>query len=327
MRLCYPVLLLVSLFRISAQAQPLGWNAGFDGFLDNREYYSINNPKTIFGSRTWGEIGADLEDGHRFRAGINYLYEFGYHATAHFPDPILYYQYEARGIDFLIGAFPRGNLPGFPPVFLSDTLDYYRPNIEGTLLGYTGEFWRQHVFIDWTSRQADDRPERFIFGITGNVHCGIFFLEDHFMMAHLAGKGIPDPGHHLRDNGGFNINLGLDLTDRTFLDSLVLRLGSLVSLDRTRGIDPGWQTPAGYIGQLDLNYGFIGLKGLYYRGDGHTFFYGDPFYRLGNYGRLDLYYMPFRKENVSLKIGIALHFAEGELDYSQQILLSARVFR
>jgi hypothetical protein len=182
-------------------------------------------------------------------------------------------------------------------------------------------------FIDWTSRQTDDRPERFIFGFTGKLHCGIFFLEDHFMMAHLAGKGIPDPDHHLRDNGGFNINLGIDLTEKIFLDSLVLRFGGLVSLDRTRGIDPGWQTPAGFLGQVDLRYRVFGLKGVYYKGEGHTFFYGDPFYRLNGYGRLDLYYIPFRKENVDLKIGIALHFAGGGLDYSQQILLSARIFR
>ena len=237
----------------------------------------------------------------------------------------MYYHYDTEKIDFLIGAFPRNNLMNYPLVFLSDTLNYYRPNIEGTCLGYTGKNWQQHVFIDWTSRQTDDRPERFIFGFSGNVRYGMFFLEDHLMMAHLAGKGIPDPDFHLRDNGGFNINLGLDLSEKVFLDTLDVKLGGLVSLDRIRGVDHGWQTPAGFLGQLGLGYRSFGLSALYYRGEGHTFFYGDPFYRLKNYGRLDLYFIPFRNEHVNLKIDFAIHFAGGELDYSQQILLSVSV--
>ncbi len=310
---------------IPGNAQSLEWNAGFDGFLDNREYFSIGNPQTIFGSRVWGEIGADLGDHHRFRAGINYLYEFGYTASAHIPDVTMYYRYDAGKVDFMIGAFPRKNLPDYPLFFLSDTLNYYRPNMEGACLGYTGKNWQQHVFIDWMSRQTDDRPERFIFGFGGNVRMGMFFLEDHFLMAHLAAKGIPDPGFHLRDNGGFHMNVGLDLSEKVFLDTLVLRIGGLLSLDRTRGVDPGWQTPAGILGQLDLEYRSFGLSGLLYRGEGHTFFYGDPFYKLRQYGRLDLYFIPFRNKNVDLKIDFAIHFAGGQVDYSQQILVSARI--
>jgi len=325
MRFPVYLILLAFLTGMPGHAQSLEWNAGYDGFLDNREYFSIDNPQTIFGSRVWGEIGADLGDYHRFRAGINYLYEFGYTAFAHIPDATMYYRYDREKIDFMIGAFPRRNLLSYPLVFLSDTLNYYRPNMEGACLGYTGKRLQQHAFIDWTSRQTDDRPERFIFGLWGKVRMGMFFLEDHFIMAHLAGKGIPDPDFHLRDNGGFHMNLGLDLSEKVFLDTLVLRLGGLVSLDRIRGVDPGWQTPAGFLGQLDLRYRGFGLTGLYYRGEGHTFFYGDPFYRLQEYGRLDLYFMPFRNKNVDLKIDFALHFAAGQVDYSQQILVSVRI--
>jgi hypothetical protein len=110
MRFPGPAALLLFLSWIPGHSQTLGWNAGFDGFLDNREYYSIENPQTIFGSRTWGEIGADLGIDHRFRAGINYLYEFGYDVTAHVPNVTLYYaSYNTEKVDFLIGAFPRLN--------------------------------------------------------------------------------------------------------------------------------------------------------------------------------------------------------------------------
>jgi len=310
---------------IPGQSQSFEWNAGYDGFLDNREYYSIDDPQTIFGSRLWGEIGADLDDRHSFRAGFNYLYEFGYDPDAHIPGVIMYYRYRAERINFLIGAFPRRELPVHPLVFLSDTLNYFRPNMEGTFVGYSGKNWQQHVFIDWTGRQTDERHERFIFGFSGNVRTGMFFLEDHFIMAHLAGKGIPDPEFHLRDNGGLNLNIGVDVSERVFLDTLIVRLGGLISLDRIRGVDPIWQTPAGFLGQLDMRFKSFGLNGLYYRGEGHHFFYGDPFYRLKHYGRIDLYFMPFRNEQVNLRFDLGLHFTAGDLDYSQQILLDIKI--
>ena len=50
--------------------------------------------------------------------------------------------------------------------------------------------------------------------------------------------------------------------------------------------------------------------------------YGDPFYRLDRYGRLDLLILPFRGGPVDLKIDVGLHFAEGQVDYSQQLWLS-----
>ncbi len=216
----------------------------------------------------------------------------------------------------------RRHLLQYPLAFLADTLLYYRPNIEGTYLGYRGTWGHQIVFIDWTSRQTDINPERFMFGFSGNLHKGIFFLDHYFLMSHLAGKGIREPGFHLRDNGGLNVSLGVDLSQITFLDSLSFRAGSLVSLDRIRGVDDGWQTPAGFMGQFDAFYRNMGITGLLYTGKGHFFFYGDPFYQLGQYGRLDLYYSPFHNRKVNLKIDFVLHFAKSQIDYSQQILLS-----
>jgi hypothetical protein len=306
-------------------AQSFNWNAGFDGFLDNREYYSINNTRTIFGSRIWGEIGADLGEHHRFMTGINYLYEFGHSIDAHLPGVIMYYQYNSEQVDFLMGSFPRRDRLAYPLAFLSDTLNYFRPNIKGAIASYKGNNWHQSVFIDWMSRKTDERPERFIFGLSGHFRRGVFSIENHFLMAHLAAKGIPDPDFNLRDNGGANVNLGLDLSGYCMLDTLVFKAGGIISLDRIRDDDPVWQTPAGFLGQLSTRYRSIGLDALYYRGQGHTFFYGDPFYKLDSYGRIDLYVMPFRKENISLKINFVMHIARGQLDYSQQLLMSIAI--
>jgi hypothetical protein len=80
--------------------------------------------------------------------------------------------------------------------------------------------------------------------------------------------------------------------------------------------------PAGFVARGMVMWKGLGLEGMYYRGEGHTFLYGDPFYRLKQYGRLDIFWAPFRSGTVRGKIDFALHFAEGQIDYSQQILLS-----
>jgi hypothetical protein len=322
MRFLFLTFILLLINELPVHSQRIEWLAGFDGFLDNREYYSIDNPQTIFGSRIKGEIGGTLANVHRLRFGVNYLYEFGHETDAHSPNVTMYYQFNNDRINFQIGSFPRVGLLDYPLALLSDTLLYYRPNLEGAYFGYRGAWGFQQVFIDWTSRQTDDNHERFIFGFSGALRKGILFLNHHLMMGHFAAKGIPDPDHHLRDNGGFQIDLGADLSGIVLLDTLRFSAGTLVSLDRTRGVDKGWQTPAGLVGQFKTFYKWFGIDGLYYRGQGHTFLYGDPFYRLEQYGRLDFFYMPFQHEKVSLKINFVLHFAAGQVDYSQQILVS-----
>jgi len=321
MRKYFQILLCLLLLSSIARTQDFEWNVGFDGFLDNREYYSIGNPQTIFGARVRGEIGGSLEQMHRLRVGINYLFEFGETNHNHWPDLTAYYQLDLSPFNFYMGAFPRKNLLNFPLALLSDTLNYYRPNLMGVYLGFKKSWGYQDVFIDWTSRQTDVNPEQFMFGFSGEAHYGMFYYNHHFMMGHFAGAAN-EQEFSLRDNGGFDLNLGTNLSNLVPLDTLLFHIGTLVSLDRDRQYYLDWKTPAGFtIGGLAMYKG-LGLEALYYRGGGMTVLYGDPFYRLENYGRLDLFWEPFRSEAVHLKINFILHFALGQVDYSQQILLS-----
>ena len=69
-------------------------------------------------------------------------------------------------------------------------------------------------------------------------------------------------------------------------------------------------------------YGF-GLNGVYYYGTPIQFEYGDPFYRAGNYGRLDFFIDPFSNSKIESKIGWNIHMIPGEgIHHSQQILIS-----
>ena len=318
----FSLIIIIILTGTSAGAQEFEWMAGFDGFLDNREYFSTGNPQTIFGSRFSVEAGGSLSGVHRIRAGLNYLYEFGHTVDAHKPDPTLYYQYDRSGVTLNLGAFPRKTLLDYPISLLADTLNYYRPNIQGVYLSYLWDWGKENVFIDWTSRQTDLAPEQFIFGFSGRVDWKMLSLDHHVMMGHMAGAGIPVPGFHLRDNGGFDVNLGVNLSEKIFIDTLLFSAGALVSIDRIRSVYDGFQMPAGFVGRVTAMHKGIGLSGMFYAGEGHTFLYGDPFYRLQRYGRVDIFVAPFRSGSVTMKIDWAFHFAKGQLDTSQQILIS-----
>jgi hypothetical protein len=321
MRKSFHIILTLTMLSQISTAQDFEWNAGFDGFLDNREYFCIENPQTIFGSRIRGEIGGSLDGRHRLRVGLNFLFEFGSDPWAQKPDITAYYELNHKPFNFFIGAFPRRKLLDYPLALLSDTLHYYRPNIQGVYLGFNKTWGYQNIFIDWTSRQTDTEPECFIFGQSGEAHFGMFYYNHHFMMGHFAGTAS-EQNHYPRDNGGIDLNLGTNLSNLVPLDTLLFSVGTLVSLDRERENDLGWQTPAGFTVQGMVMWKGLGLEGLYYAGEGHTFLYGDPFYKLTKYGRLDIFWAPFRSGAVRGKINFILHFAYGQIDYSQQILLS-----
>jgi hypothetical protein len=322
MRRFLSILLIAGAFTSYLHSQKFEWLAGFDGFLDNREYFTINMPQTIFGSRLRAEIGGSLSGTHRLRAGINYLYEFGSEIDGHKPDLTLYYEYHDHGVRLYAGAFPRRELLRFPMALLSDTLHYYRPNMEGLYAGYEWDWGRQNVFLDWTSRQTLTRHERFMAGTSGKLYFRDLFLSNYFVMSHFAGTAAYDPDHSLRDNMGYSVDLGVDISGKTFLDSICFRAGILGSLDRTRVHGDGWHTPLGFLGQASMVFKFAGLSAIVYAGEGQVLLYGDPFYRLPGYTRLDLFVLPFRSGPVHLKIDIGLHFAEGQVDYSQQFCLT-----
>jgi len=309
-------------------SQQFEWKAMFDGFLDNREYFNpYQMPQTIFGSRIAGEIGGSFNGIHRLRAGLDYMYEYGGEIDAVPPIIIMYYQYDRKPFTYYMGVFPRRDLLDYPLALLNDTLNYYRPYMQGIYLKAEKPWGYENVFIDWTSRQTDTHFERFLFGFSGRIDINRLFVSHHFLMGHFAGPGIPVPWHHLRDNGGFDINLGIDLSGATIFDTLSFSVGGLVSLDRTRSVDKGWQTPAGFLGQAQAIYRFAGIRTTLYLGEGHTFLYGDSFYKAGSYARIDLFVIPFHSPRITGKINWAIHLVEGPkgywtIDNSQQVLVT-----
>ena len=318
-------LLLLFLFS-GAEAQQLEGALSVHGFTDNREYAKSGRfSQTIFGIRVAPEVGFLVDSVHRVRVGLNALHEFGSEGFFREVVPVLYYQYDAPRWNFFIGAFPRfGLLDDYPRALLIDTLNYYRPNVEGMLASYRHRQGRQTIWIDWTSRQTDVRRETFLFGMSGEYQPGLVYLAHYAYMFHNAGPGIPIPGDNVQDNGAAVVKLGLDLSSRTFLDSLTIDGGGMMSFERTRNVT-GWVLPTGLLFSLRAGYRRFAIADTFYTGQGHNLIYGDPFYTARTYNRLDFIWMPILFRNIEGKFVFSFHFVEGVMDNQQAFLLRYRI--
>ena len=319
MRFKIPLLLILLTISFSnAISQELEGSLGLHTFADNREYARTQRfSQTIFGLRFSPEIGLLLDSTHRVRIGFNALHEFGSPRFTNEFLPVAYYEFKQRDWNFFMGVFPRhGLLSDYPRALLNDTLNYYRPNVEGMLLKYENQNWRQVFFIDWTSRQTEIDRENFIFGLSGRFKKDLFFLSHYAMMLHNAGPAIDIPGDHIEDNGAASIKAGLDLSGKTFLDSLTVNVGGLISFERVRTIG-SWQTPTGFLFETALEYKRVGLTNSYYHGEGHNIVLGDQFYTAKSYNRTDLSWRPKIYKGIEGQFTLSFHFLEGTVDSQQ----------
>jgi hypothetical protein len=312
------------LLAFSSAAQQYEASLSLHGFVDNREYAKSHRySQTIFGSRISPEIGLLLDSTHRIRIGFNALNEFGSQSKSFFNEikPVIYYQYQKQQWDFFIGSFPRVNLlDDYPVALLNDTLQYYRPNVEGMLAKYETENFKQTIWIDWTSRQTDIDRETFLFGLSGKYKVNRFFVSHYAYMFHNAGAKIEVPGDNLQDNGVALIQIGLDLSKFSFLDSLTLTGGGIMSFERTRNLTD-WNTPKGFITDVYAAYRRFSIKNTFYAGDGHHLIQGDKFYTAKSYDRLDIGWTPILFKNIEGKFTFTFHFVENVIDNQQAFSL------
>ncbi len=312
-------LLFLSSFYITAQTPD--FYLGFDQILDNREYFTpFAKHQTIFGARI--DLGASFtfDSVHAIHAGINYMYEFGGELLGVTPQIDLYYSYKSEELQMYFGSFPRRNLMDYPLFLLTDSLDYYRPNMEGTSIRYSWDWGTVHGWVDWTGRATKDTRESILAGIDATFRAGMFCFSPTFTRYHLAHSEAPDDQNHIRDDGAIMLLAGIDLSERISLDVLKFSSGYVSTYLYARPADYQWFN--GWFSQLDLKHHIFGIRGIYYLGDASPLLYGDPLYSSGNYGRLDFYVDPFKNPRISSKFGWNLHFLPGDgLYHSQQILI------
>ncbi len=319
-----PVLFANLMLFAGVHAQHFVYKAGYFGFFDNREYFNrYVNDQTIFGSRLSGELGYSFDENNRIMAGADYLYEFGSKGEWIAPDVIAYYQGHSKHFGIYLGAFPRQGNISMPLALMSDTLQYYRPVVEGILIDFKTARFRHNIWIDWTSRQSTTKRETFLLGFSGHYQKGIFLYQHHFVMTHLAHALEHTSDERIRDNAGYSITPGLDLTRLSGLDSLTIYAGVLGSYDRLRGIYD-FRFPVGIYGEVEALYKRFGIHGVIYSGDNQFITSGDGLYKASFYSRADLFYQA-STPSIQGKVQCSFHFLPEVVDLSMSLVIRAQL--
>jgi hypothetical protein len=308
-----------SFFPLAGVTQNFGYQVLFEGIGDNREFFSGKaNSQTILGSRGAFELG--LSHGqHKIMGGLSQLHEFGSDIDYHKPRLTLYYEFSDDKKDFLFGAFPRRGRIDFPLAMLTDTLLYYRPNIEGLFGEVRWDWGHQNGFVDWVSRQTDVNRENFMAGFSGVIFHKNLFFENHLLLFHDAGPAIHVPGDRIKDYLGFALQGGL----RTYADPVrsgYVKAGALGSSFRERSVTGGFINAVSFFAEANGRWHNYGLKTVLHSGAGQRFAYGDLFYRLDNYWRTDVIWYFINHKNVRGRFNLSFHVLDwDDLDQQQQL--------
>ncbi|MDR1737508.1 MAG: hypothetical protein LBR66_01625 [Candidatus Symbiothrix sp.] len=325
-------ILLFSLCCCSAasDAQDWVWKAGVHSFFDNTEFSgsALQTAQTMAGVHLAPEIGLQYADKHRVYAGFDVLHEFGSSQIIDFSDLIAYYEYDGKLLRFLMGAFPRrGSIDRYPRMFFQDSINNYRPVVNGFLLEYSQKKHFINAWLDWTGRKSFTQHESFFMAWSGRFQPSWLYAQHFGYMFHYA--GIDDPSVHdaVHDNGLILTQLGVDLSAMIGLDLLDVNVGWAVALERDR-LAHQWHTPQGLLSEIRIEKCGVGLFNSCYLGGGQQVFYGeygsrlywgDPLYHSEKYNRSDLYYRFIKTDLAQVKLVYSLHLTEHKLYHEQAL--------
>jgi hypothetical protein len=325
-------ILFILLLGSSLFSQDFFWQARLSSFFDNGEFDGshVKIPQTMAGVMIAPELGFKWDSVNRIVAGVNLMHEFGSNEIFDRFYPTAYYEYCKKPLTFLMGAFPRSMvLENYPRMFFSDSISYYKPNIEGLCIQYGKDQRYVNVWLDWTGRQSQDVLEAFFVGLSGRYNLGILYVQHFSYMFHQASKHDRFIRYEpLHDNFLIQTMVGADLSGRTFFDRLEVSAGWVMGLERGRIIGPDWIAMHGLQVEARVEYKFVGIYNSFYTGQGIMYFYekykndlywGDPAYRVKTYDRADIYIRFLRKQHISLDLTWSLHFLEGRV-YNEQML-------
>lgn len=321
------ILILLLAEGLHTQAQKLEWSFDFRGIGDNREFTPIyGSPQTIIGERSSLELGTTLDSKHRLRVALTHFHEFGTDITFNKPQITAYYRYDDSKTQFYFGAFPRYNLINFPLAFLSDTISYYQPNIEGLLAQHDWGWGNQLIFVDWTGKKLRDQREKFIAATSGCMHFKQFYLENFLLLYHYALMEGHDEAQHIIDNSAANINLGYRLPDAGFLQQSYLEAGFLTSQYRERNVSNGFHYSTSFFSTIFLQHKKLAIRNTLSLGAAHRLMLGDGYYAAKDYMRTDFIIHLINHRQVKLTFNLSFHLANWhDFDNQQQLSLIYRL--
>lgn len=309
--------------------QKLLYKAELNNFFDNNEFSGslLKSSQTMAGTHIAPQIGVGFGKKHKILAGLDIMHEWGSNKIVDFTSIIAYYEYSGKYFRFSAGAFPRKErLDKYPKMFFQDSINNYRPTVNGVFWEFAHRKNYLNVWLDWTGRQSPTRHEAFFMGWSGRYNYKMLYVQHFGYMFHYASRMSPnhDP---VIDNGLILTQLGIDLAKITGLNQLETNLGWSAGLDRERGAG-GWHTPQGLLWETKVEYRGLELNNSYYRGKGQQTFYaqhgndlywGEPLYRSTEYNKLDLILHFFKSNIVNIKFVYSFHFVEKQL-FQQQSL-------
>lgn len=333
-RLVFLVTLLASV--ALANAQGFTWSVDYNTIFDNRECdydYSANG--TIFVSRLSPEVGLSFLNGtHRIAGGVSWVQPVGNGWKDYKLCPTLYYRHEGKAWNASFGMFPRSQfIAPLPKYLLSDSIAYHEPNVRGLLVQYVKAKGYAELSLDWRSLQSEENREAFNINLnTQWKPVGILLVGGHAQLNHLAKQKPAPAGQGVNDDLMINPFVGVDLSDKTFLDSLVVKSGALISMQRDRK-QGSWQNGAGFLLNAYAEKKFVSIEETFYAGKNVMPLYshygpllnmGDPYFQAPIYSRTDVNFHFVRNRYVNLEASLVFHATEIAFGFWQQLKL--RVF-
>ncbi|MBQ9137659.1 MAG: hypothetical protein IJX65_03365 [Alistipes sp.] len=337
-------ILILSLFAAGTlSAQQLFFDGELSTHFDNTEYTGsgLGDSRTIFAVRVAPTLGYRFEGNHSVVLGADLLKDFGSSSFIDATKLIAYYQYTDNRWGANAGIFQRDKLVGsYSRAFFSDAYLIYNPLIQGVTGRYTGKNSFAEIAVDWEGLYATDTREKFrVLLAGGGEFADICYAGAAFSMLHFANQSTFQG--NVVDNLLLNPYIGVRFN--AFFD-FDIRLGALVSAQRDRRTDSGWDIPAG--GELYLRFSRWGayIENNLYVGAGLTPYYNtvgkeglpyadnlyacDPFYGTQHklYNRTGIgYSRSFAGDRVAVKAEMVLQ-CDGQKLYCQQLVgISAKI--
>ena len=326
-------LLAIVICTHALNAQKVTWSIDFGSVFDNREGDNTHtDTKTFFFTSLAPEIGLRFTKTDRIAGGVVWNQPIGNEWDGHRISPTLYYRHQGKRWSASMGMFPRTQLHQPLPGFLwCDSLTYFQRNIRGVLVQYHSPAAFIDFYLDWRQMQTENKREAFniVFHGEWRPRQRSFIIGGHAMMNHFALTKNSPENQHIVDNFLANPYIGLDLGRSTGLDSLVVKGGALVTIERNRA-DSKWRTPAGAWLEITGEWKWLGLRNSFYAGGclfpsypelGSELYQGEPFYQSSLYNRTDIYARIIGNEYVNLEAALDFNITKNSFIFYQRLML------
>lgn len=327
---------------IHGETPRLTWDVDFASVFDNREGdHRYTDTKTFFFTSLAPEIGVRFTDADRIAGGVVWYQPLANDCAGYKVQPTLYYRHDGGARSpwrFSMGMFPRTQLREEMPGFLwSDSLNYTQRNIRGALMQYQRSRGFLDAYVDWRGMQSKTRREAFNVVVHGRWHPrrgNPLFVGGHAMMNHFALRENAPVDEHIIDNFVVNPYAGVNLGSRTACDSLIVRVGPLMTIERNRVDDGGWKTPVGAWAEAFVAWKWLAVKNTFYYG-GRQFasyipfrgdlYQGEPFFQSRFYNRTDVFGRIYRNRWVDLQASLDFHVADGSFIFYQRLMVRVNI--